>query len=165
MEANKNKGLQFDVEGLGIFSQDDIAEQEFRVVARDGNHLKIQFKGRLFDAVVRKFDAEKKEAHINVSGMNYTVRMREPLDQLVGALGFLSSGSHSVKEINSPMPGLVVDMFAEIGQAVSEGDKLLSLEAMKMENIIKSPGNGIIKEIHISKGQAVEKNQKLIEFE
>lgn len=165
MEVNKNKGLQFDVEGLGVFSQDDIAEQEFRVVTRDGNHLKIQFKGRLFDAVVRKFDAEKKEAHINVAGMNYTVRMREPLDQLVGALGFLSSGSHSVKEINSPMPGLVVDMFAEIGQAVSEGDKLLSLEAMKMENIIKSPGIGVIKEIHISKGQAVEKNQKLIEFE
>jgi len=157
--------MQFDVEGLGVFSRDDITDHDFRVIARDGHHLKIQFKGRLFNAVVRNFDAEKKIGHINVSGMNYTVRMREPLDQLVGALGFLSSGSHSVKEINSPMPGLVVDVFAGIGQSVNEGDKLLSLEAMKMENIIKSPGNGVIKEIHISKGQAVEKNQKLIEFE
>ena len=157
--------MQFDVEGLGVFSREDITDHDFRVVARDGHHLKIQFKGRSFDAVVRNFDAEKKIAHINVSGMNYTVRMREPLDQLVGALGFLTSGSHSVKEINSPMPGLVVDVFAGIGQSVNEGDKLLSLEAMKMENIIKSPGNGVIKEIHISKGQAVEKNQKLIEFE
>ena len=165
MESDTKKNLQFDVEGLGVYTQDPEAAGEFSIVSRDGNHIKIQYKGKIYDALIRKFDAEKKEAHVNVSGMNFTVRMREPLDQLVASLGFLSSGKHSVKEIHSPMPGLVVDVFAGIGQAVNEGDKLLSLEAMKMENIIKSPGNGVIKEIHVSKGQAVEKNQKLIEFE
>jgi biotin carboxyl carrier protein len=165
MESDTKNSLQFDVEGLGVYSQDPAASSEFNVVARDGDHIKINFKGRIYDAVIRNFDAAKKETYINVSGMNYKVRIHEPLDQLVASLGFLSSGTHSVKEIHSPMPGLVVDVFAGIGQTVNEGDKLLSLEAMKMENIIKSPGSGVIKEIHISKGQAVDKNQKLIQFE
>ena len=63
------------------------------------------------------------------------------------------------------MPGLVVNIFVKEGDAVLEGDKLLTLEAMKMENILKSPGDGIIKKINIGKTQTVDKNQILIEFE
>ncbi|MCC7050886.1 MAG: acetyl-CoA carboxylase biotin carboxyl carrier protein subunit, partial [Bacteroidia bacterium] len=51
------------------------------------------------------------------------------------------------------------------GDKVTKGDALMVLEAMKMENILKSPGDGIIKKINVSKGQAVEKNTVLITFE
>ncbi len=54
-------------------------------------------------------------------------------------------------------------MVAE-GQEVKKGDALIVLEAMKMENILKSPTDGIIKKIAIKKGVAVEKNQLLIQF-
>jgi len=50
------------------------------------------------------------------------------------------------------------------GQAVKKGDTLLILEAMKMENALKSPADGVIKKVAVSKGMAVEKNQLLIEF-
>ncbi|HNM32873.1 MAG TPA: biotin/lipoyl-binding protein, partial [Chitinophagales bacterium] len=65
----------------------------------------------------------------------------------------------------APMPGLVLDILVEAGQAVNKGDNLIILEAMKMENIIKASGSGTVKSIHVQKKDAVEKNQLLIEME
>jgi biotin carboxyl carrier protein len=70
-----------------------------------------------------------------------------------------------MNELKAPMPGLVVDFLVEIGQEVQTGDKLMILEAMKMENVIKASGQGIVKKINVIKGQSVEKSQILIEFE
>jgi biotin carboxyl carrier protein len=63
------------------------------------------------------------------------------------------------------MPGLVIEYFVNEGDDVQAGDKLMILEAMKMENIIKASGEGKIKKLIVSKGSTVEKNQLLIEFE
>lgn len=62
------------------------------------------------------------------------------------------------------MPGLVLEISVADGQEVNAGDSLLILEAMKMENIIKSPGQGVIDEILVKTGQAVDKGQLLIKF-
>ncbi|MEY3419934.1 MAG: hypothetical protein RIR48_214, partial [Bacteroidota bacterium] len=111
------------------------------------------------------FDHQTKKAWINVSGFDFRIKINEPLDKLINDLGFLKAAKHSVKEIKSPMPGMVVNIFVKEGDSVLEGEKLLTLEAMKMENILKSPGEGIIKKINIEKTQSVDKNQILIEFE
>jgi biotin carboxyl carrier protein len=63
------------------------------------------------------------------------------------------------------MPGLVLDVRVKEGDEVKKGDPLLVLEAMKMENILKSPAHAKIKKINVNKGQAVEKNQVLVSFE
>jgi biotin carboxyl carrier protein len=63
------------------------------------------------------------------------------------------------------MPGLVIEYFVKEGDEVQAGDKLMILEAMKMENVIKATGEGKIKKLVVSKGNTVEKNQLLIEFE
>ena len=63
------------------------------------------------------------------------------------------------------MPGLVLDVKLNVGDSVEKGDSILILEAMKMENVLKSPAEGVVKSIHINKGDAVEKNQLLISFE
>jgi len=62
------------------------------------------------------------------------------------------------------MPGLIIDLKIKAGDTVKSGDQLLILEAMKMENIIKSPGDGIVKFIKVKKGDSVEKGQVLLEF-
>ena len=62
------------------------------------------------------------------------------------------------------MPGMVLNILVTEGQEVKKGDALIVLEAMKMENILKSPTDGVIKKIAINKGVAVEKNQLLIQF-
>ena len=63
------------------------------------------------------------------------------------------------------MPGLVLDGLVNIGDEVSIDQPLMILEAMKMENVIKSPSEGKVKSIHIAKSDTVEKNQMLIVFD
>ena len=62
------------------------------------------------------------------------------------------------------MPGMVLNILVNEGDTIKKGDPLIVLEAMKMENILKSPTDGVIKKIPINKGVAVEKNQLLIQF-
>jgi biotin carboxyl carrier protein len=70
-----------------------------------------------------------------------------------------------VKEVKAPMPGLVLDIRVVPGQMVQKGDVLLILEAMKMENAIKSATDGVVKQVKAIKGQSVEKNQLMIVFD
>ena len=62
------------------------------------------------------------------------------------------------------MPGLVLQVLVNAGDTVNKGDKILVLEAMKMENAIKSPTDGIVNDVLVSQGMAVDKNQVLITF-
>ena len=62
------------------------------------------------------------------------------------------------------MPGLVLEIAVSDGQEVNEGDKMLVLEAMKMENSILIQTNATIKKVIVTAGQAVEKGQVLIEL-
>lgn len=61
-------------------------------------------------------------------------------------------------KIKSPMPGLVLKINKNIGDKVKKGETIMVLEAMKMENEIKSPVDGEISEMNIKAGQPIEKN-------
>jgi biotin carboxyl carrier protein len=63
------------------------------------------------------------------------------------------------------MPGIVSELKVAQGNSVQTGDTLLVIEAMKMENPIKSPRSGTIKELHVTKGQEVSSGAPLVTFE
>ena len=65
--------------------------------------------------------------------------------------------------IKSPLPGTIVDLHIKVGDNVRAGDKLLTLEAMKMENIINSDKTGTIVKINYKKGDTVMEGDILIE--
>lgn len=67
--------------------------------------------------------------------------------------------------INSPMPGKVVKVFVKAGDVVTEGQGLVVVEAMKMENELKSPKAGTVLEVVAKEGQAVENGAKLVVVE
>jgi len=64
----------------------------------------------------------------------------------------------------SPMPGLVVQLHAKVGQSVKIGDPIAVIEAMKMENVIRAAKDGIIESLHIHAGDSVFVDQKLAEI-
>ena len=68
------------------------------------------------------------------------------------------------KLITAFIPGTILDVYVKPKKKVSTGDKLLMLEAMKMNNDITSPIDGVIKNIMVKKGDRVKKNEVLIEF-
>ena len=57
--------------------------------------------------------------------------------------------------VNSPMPGTVLRVFANVGDAVKKGDAVLVLEAMKMENEITAPADGKLSALYVAAGDAV----------
>ena len=79
-------------------------------------------------------------------------------------MGFSVGSGKKLNEIKAPMPGLILSLNIEIGKTVKEGEVLLILEAMKMENAICAPRDGIIKSINIESGKTVEKGELLIEM-
>ena len=67
--------------------------------------------------------------------------------------------------LKAPMPGLVVRVLVELGQAVEAGQGVVVLEAMKMENELKASAAAVVRSVRVQAGEAVEKGQILIEFE
>lgn len=105
---------------------------------------------------------KSKNVVVETDGQSFTLEIRDELDQMLDQMGFSSASTKHIKEIKAPMPGLVLDIAVTEGQAVKEGERLLILEAMKMENSILIHADAVIKEIKIKAGQAVEKGQVLI---
>ncbi|MFZ4712734.1 MAG: biotin/lipoyl-containing protein [Bacteriovoracaceae bacterium] len=68
-------------------------------------------------------------------------------------------------DLVTQMPGKVVKIIGSLGQKVNQGDTLVIIEAMKMENEIKAGTTGIIKSIHIKEGQALEAGFTMMEIE
>ena len=117
-----------------------------------------------YNAEVVSFDKVTKTAEIKVNGTVYTVTAKDQYDLLLDKLGLSDLNSAKVSEVKAPMPGLVLKVFVKEGSEVKKGDNLFVLEAMKMENIIKSPGDVVVKTIKIKPGDKVEKGQVLIVF-
>ena len=107
----------------------------------------------------------EKSFFIKVDGIKYQMNTKDKYDELLQSLGMDTMASKKVADLKAPMPGLVLDISVEVGQEVFVGDTLLILEAMKMENVIKSPTDGVIKSISVNKTETVEKNQLILNFE
>lgn len=76
----------------------------------------------------------------------------------------LPGESKREKILKSPMPGLITKIFVKPGAKIKVGDKLLILEAMKMENEIRSDIDGTIDEVLVKEGIAVEKGTALLKI-
>jgi biotin carboxyl carrier protein len=132
-----------------------IANQTFHLI----------FNHKSYTVEILEVESESKNISIKLNGNVYSFSVKDRFDLLLEQMGMSANAGAKLAELKAPMPGLVLTIAVEIGQEVKKGDSLLVLEAMKMENVIKSPADVKIKSIAISKGQAVEKNQLLISFE
>ena len=101
---------------------------------------------------------------ILINGRKVESTLHNKLSVLLKSMG-MEGGKKKLKELKAPMPGLVLAINVSDGETVEEGQDLLVLEAMKMENAIKSPQAGTIEQVHISVNEKVDKNQVLISFQ
>ena len=128
-----------------------------------GYHILRNNKG--YQVEIISLSKEDKTATIQVNGNRYDIELKDQYDTLLENLGMASMNTKKNNDYKAQMPGLIIDVRVEVGEDVKKGDPLIVLEAMKMENIIKSPDDVTIKSINVEVGQAVEKKQVLIEFE
>ncbi len=107
----------------------------------------------------------KKEYSVKINSNSYNVKISGALEMLIKEMGFTIGVSKKANDIIAPMPGLILDVNVKEWQEVKEGETLLILEAMKMENAISAPKDGIVKFIGTETGKTVEKGDLLIELE
>ncbi|MFC1484609.1 acetyl-CoA carboxylase biotin carboxyl carrier protein subunit [Candidatus Neomarinimicrobiota bacterium] len=101
---------------------------------------------------------------VDLRRRTYFVRLRDDLDLTIEKLGLNETGQDHSGQVLAPIPGLITGVSVVKEDEVASGDKLLILEAMKMENEITAPMDGIISAVYVSPGEIVEKGALLIEI-
>ena len=95
-----------------------------------------------------------KKYRVNVNGSLYEVEIEE-MDAPASA-GTAPAAPAGGQQIKAPMPGTILDVRVQAGQAVKKGQVLVILEAMKMENEIQAPCDGTVGSVNVRKGDSVE---------
>ncbi|NCA21514.1 MAG: acetyl-CoA carboxylase biotin carboxyl carrier protein subunit, partial [Crocinitomicaceae bacterium] len=130
----------------------------------DHKFFLLLHKGKKFHGEIVKDDSENNQLTIKINHRVFQVKKRGELDALIASLGLDVPKIKKLKELQAPMPGRVLKIFVKEGEEIQIGDNVLSLEAMKMENILKADGVGTVSKITISEGDVVDKGAVLIEF-
>ena len=139
---------------------------------------KLTVKGQDYDVMIKSLTAEEVVADVNNVEHVVTIRDIETVGIPAGAFGGIVASTVSMSSpttntaiaqtsmsgVKSPIPGQIKTIFVKAGDNVQEGQKLLILEAMKLENEINSTKTGVIKKIHVTEGVTVIQDQLLVEF-
>ena len=124
----------------------------------------VLHEGRRFKVECEKVPGEDGWATFRINGVRKEVRVMDERAQLLERMGMSVRAVLASGDIKAPMPGKVLQVLVNAGDKVEEGQALLVLEAMKMENVLRSAGEGSVGRIHADAGQAVEKDAVLIEL-
>ncbi len=151
------------VSGKKVYEFDD-SEDKLNFVQLGEDRFHLLLDGKSFSVELLKRESNTKEFVFKVNNRIYKLKAQNEIDLLLEKLGMERSVATEVSDLKAPMPGLVLSLEVEEGQEVKKGDALMILEAMKMENVIKSPADLVIKEIKCSQSEAVEKGQVLMIF-
>ena len=147
-------------QGSGWSCKLDGRDFPFDVVPLQSGLLSVLVEGRSYE--VRQETAGA-ETSIVVGNECFNVTVRDPrsLRSRRGA----GDSSQGPKKIVAPMPGKIVRIVAPAGTEVEAGQPVVVIEAMKMQNELKSPKKGKVKKINVNEGAAVEAGQTLAEVE
>ncbi len=159
-----NETYAFDIHTLGDMLSVNKEQILLDTLFIDDRTRHILYNNQSYNVELIELDNLEKLATIKVNGRIYQVKITTQLDLLLKQLGMDSLVAIKVLQLKAPMPGLVLSVLVKEGQEVVKGESLLILEAMKMENIIKSPTSGVVQRIEVVQGDKIEKNTVLIKF-
>ncbi|QDU85900.1 Glutaconyl-CoA decarboxylase subunit gamma [Planctomycetes bacterium Pla163] len=100
---------------------------------------------------------------VTLAGQRYAIDIEDERERAAGLAARARGGAGG--PVKSVMPGVVVELLVAEGDEVEEGQPLLILEAMKMQNEIEAPTTGRVAQIHVATGQAVGAGEKLVTIE
>ena len=157
---SKKKIVRFS-ENTIIYVDDKEYNQELYHLSGDTYLLKLDNK--VYEISADQIDHER--FVISVDGRNFDTIIRTSLQEKASKLIELRTIIRHKLEVKAPMPGMVLKIKKQAGDDVIQGDSVLILEAMKMENDLRAHISGKIKSINVKEGMAVEKGYSLFIIE
>ncbi|MEZ4826091.1 MAG: biotin/lipoyl-containing protein [Bacteroidia bacterium] len=154
--------LEIEQNGDGVTVNHREYQPDIRRISENLWH--VIFENQSYRVFIQKTDRENREVTLSINGKKTTVKLRSRTDRLLESLGMGEAMKKKLESVKAPMPGLIHSILIKEGQQVHKGDPLFILEAMKMENVIKSPGDVTIGKIHVREKDSVEKNALLVTF-
>ena len=155
MKGVVNTRFDFELDEMVIWDIVEVKKGRFHIV----------YNNKSFVADILTHDRKNKSFEIIINNNTYSVQLKDRFDELLHDLGMDVGNSNKDNDVKAPMPGRVLEILVKEGDAVAEGDGLIILEAIKMENIIKSTRGGVLKHIQAAEGDSVEKNAVLLSYE
>lgn len=134
------------------------------VVATGSGSYHLLWEGKSFHFEVVSVDLDAKRLKIRSGGQLFELMVNDALELMIERLGLQRHRSNALEQLRAPMPGLVLKLLVNPGDTIQPGDPVVILEAMKMENVIKSTGHGTVDQLLVREGQPVEKEAVLMTF-
>jgi acetyl/propionyl-CoA carboxylase alpha subunit len=129
---------------------------ELDTIAPEPGVLNLMYGGRSIEAGIIPFDGG---LDVDIRGLSHEMTVVDPRRKALRSGGGATSGS-----IKTQMPGRIVRVLVSEGDTVTKGTPLVVVEAMKMENEIKSPRDGTVTRVAIGAGDLVESRAVLVEL-
>ena len=129
------------------------------VSAQDGI-LSLLLRGKSYEV---KQESVGAESSVVIGHERFSATVRDP--RSFRSRRRAGASEQGVMKIKAPMPGKVVRILAPAGAQVENGQSVLVIEAMKMQNELKAPKSGVVKKINVEEGAAVDAGQALAEVE
>jgi len=129
-------------------------QYEVEIQSIEGNIAKVEVNGKTYeveiDREIKQMTPQVRSTKIKTTESTPAARTNKPIEH------------KGESQIKSPLPGVILDVFVKEGDRVKEGQKLMTLEAMKMENNIDCNKNGVVKSVNKAKGDSVMEGDILI---
>ena len=140
-------------DGESVGAMIDGLSYQVEVSEPEPNVYLIKKDGKIYEAYVAPTDRPDQAKKVTIDNHEIQVHIVDPKR----LRGFAGAGEHGdgLAEIETAMPGQVVRVLLEAGAAVQKGDGVLVVEAMKMQNELKSSKDGSVKEIRVTEGDTV----------
>ena len=137
-------------------------EYKFKIGGKEYNVTVNPKEGKFFDVTVNgaTYEVEAENAPAAAPAPQPAAAPVQAAPAAAAPAPKAAAGAGEV--INSPLPGVIIEISVKEGQAVKAGQKVAILEAMKMENEIPAPKDGTITEIHVHKGDTLQEGDPVV---
>jgi biotin carboxyl carrier protein len=161
----EGESYQLSIVREGVRVEAEVGGRRYELEAREteaGAYL-FMLKGRVYECRVEASVARGDATHVEIGGREFVVRLFDPRRLRAASVGSAQSQGRVV--VAASMPGKVVRVLVEEGATVEVGAGLVVVEAMKMQNELKSPKAGIIVELRAREGATVNAGDVLLVVE
>lgn len=161
---DREGALDFQLEGNSVraalgWNGDDVTQHKLQCLEVEPGVYSLIDNDRSYEARVLRF---AKGWVVEIAGRRFQVDVQDPREAGVRRK---NAGAEGRQEITSPMPGKVVRVLVEEGATVEEGQGLIVVEAMKMQNEMKAPRNGKVVVLAARAGASVTAGEVLVTLE